>query len=339
MDQVGNIMNFYKQYGQHDDRPLQLPTASSPTAEVKEDKIEYEEELDAEEERPKRRPGEIRFGGMSFALPPPGAFPDIPEEEYEYESDYDYDKRPVSDVYPNHPVSSVFPNRPVSEVFRDLPNRQADPTFPTAYPTGQGISIVESDSVDVPSFQNFFGNQKNYLDNPFGGDFIKLEIDRDRFDTNKTGPGVHHIPLDVYGYPDVPTYKTSDESSYGPISPVEKKKSKSKLSKPKFSSKKPLYKPPPVLTEYQPPKSAKVPDYKHQYPAVAAQNKNEKVSFPAPAQVSSALFPFPNMQEAMTNLPNALQNLPMFMERMMGNHADWVQRAWRGRERDESAAA
>lgn len=312
-------MNFYKQYGQHDDRPLQLPTASSPTAEVKEDKIEYEEELDAEEERPKRRPGEIRFGGMSFALPPPGAFPDIPEEEYEYESDYDYDKRPVSDVYPNHPVSSVFPNRPVSEVFRDLPNRQADPTFPTAYPTGQGISIVESDSVDVPSFQNFFGNQKNYLDNPFGGDFIKLEIDRDRFDTNKTGPGVHHIPLDVYGYPDVPTYKTSDESSYGPISPAEKKKSKSKLSKPKFSSKKPLYKPPPVLTEYQPPKSAKVPDYKHQYPAVAAQNKNEK--------------------EAMTNLPNALQNLPMFMERMMGNHADWVQRAWRGRERDESAAA
>jgi len=101
--------------------------------------------------------------------------------------------------------------------------------------------------------------------------------------------------------------------------PVEKKKYKSKLSKPKFNSKKPLYKPPPVLTEYQPPKSAKVPDYKHQYPAVAAQNKNEK--------------------EAMTNLPNALQNLPMFMERLMGNHADWVQRAWRGRERDESAAA
>jgi len=339
-------INFYKQYGQHDDRPLQLPTASSPTSDRGQDKFDYEEDADTEEDGPKRRPGEIRFGGMSFALPPPGAFPDIPEKEYEYESDYDYDPRPVSDVYPNHPVSAVFPNRPVSEVFRDLPNRQADPTFPTAFPTNQGISIVESDSVDVPSFENFFSNQKNYLDNPFGGDFIKLEIDRDRFDTNKTKPGVHHIPLDVYGYPDVPTYKTADESSYGPSLPLQEKSieelpemKKSKSPKPLFSSKKPLYKPPPVLTEYQPPRSAQVPEYKHQYPAVAAPKKDEKVSFDKPAPVSSAPFPFTNVQEAMTNLPNALQNLPTFMERLMGGHADWVQRAWRGRERDESAAA
>ena len=343
-------INFYKQYGQHDDRPLQLPTASSPTAEVEEDKYEYDDTSDAEEERPKRRPGEIRFGGMSFALPPPGAFPDIPEEEYEYESDYDYDHRPVSDVYPNHPISSVFPNRPVSEVFRDLPDKKADPNFPTAFPAGQGISIVESDSVEVPSFENFFSNQNSYLDNPFGGDFIKLEIDPDRFDTNKTAPGVHHIPLDVYGYPDVPTYKTSDESSYGPKTPLEEKSieessdeksTKSKPLKKLFNSKKPLYKPPPVLTEYEPPNNAEVREYKHQYPTVSTQ-KNEKVSYPEPAQVSNrvgALFPFSVMQEAMTNLPNALQNLPMFMERLMGNHADWVQRAWRGRERDESAAA
>jgi hypothetical protein len=312
-------INFYKQYGQHDDRPLQLPTASAPTAGLDEDKLEYQDS-EVEEEKPKRRPGEIRFGGMSFALPPPGAFPDIPEEEYDYDSNYDYDPRPVSDVYPDHPVSSVFPNRPVSDVFRDLPNRQADPTFPTAFPTSQGISIVESDSADVPSFENFFNSQKNYLENPFGGDFIKLEIDRDRFDTNKTKPGVHHIPLDVYGYPDVPTYKTADESSYGPLKEKSIEISKSKPTKPLFSSKKPLYKPPPVLTEYKPPKSAKIPEYKHQYPAaVAAPKKSEK--------------------EAMTNLPNALQNLPMFMERLMGDHADWVQRAWRGRERDESAAA
>jgi len=344
-------MNFYKQYGQHDDRPLQLPTASAPTEEV-EDKYQYEPVSGGDEEKPKRRPGEIRFGGMSFALPPPGAFPDIPEDEYEYESDYDYDNRPVSDVYPNHPISSVFPNRPVSEVFRDLPDKIDDPNFPTAFPGGSGISIVESDTVDAPSFENFFKKQNNYLDNPFGGDFIKLEIDRDRFDTNKTGPGVHHIPLDVYGYPDVPTYKTSDQSSYGPQIPLEEKSIdvqsedqslKSKLAMPIFNSKKPLYKPPPVLTEYKPPKSAQVPEYKHQYPEpVTARKKHKKVSFHEPAQVSNrvgAQFPFSNVQEAMTNLPNALQNLPMFMERLMGNHADWVQRAWKGRERDESAAA
>jgi len=324
-------INFYKQYGQHDDRPLQLPTAPTLTAKDKQDPVEYEAELeDDEDESSERRPGEIRFGGMSFALPPPGAFPDIPEEEYEeyeYDSQYDYDARPVSDVYPNHPVSAVFPNRPVSEVFRDLPNREADPTFPTAFPTPSGITIVDSDVDDVPGFDNFFSKQKSYLDNPFGGDFIKLEIDRDRFDTNKTGPGVHHIPLDVYGYPDVPTYKTYDDSAFGPKVNLEKKSAdkafkieKSKASKTKSNSKKPLYKPPPVLTEYTPPKSSSIPEYKHQYPAVKAQKKKDD-------------------KDPLTNLPNALQNLPMFMERLMGNHADWVQRAWRGRERDESAAA
>ena len=317
-------INFYKQYGQHDDRPLILPQKPSPKEEVK----SYEDEVDEVPE--KRRPGEIRFGGMSFALPPPGAFPDIPENEYEeYESEYDYDPRPVSDVYPNHPVSSIFPNRPVSEVFRDLPNHQADPTFPTVYPTGQGIKVVQSDPVDIPSFDNFLGSKKSYLKNPFGGDFIKLEIDHDRFDTNKTGPGVHHIPLDVYGYPDVPTYKTADETSIDSILPNENVSSKL------FSSKKPLYKPPPVLTEYKPPKSSHIPEYKHQYPDISAQNKNEKVSlFETPHE-----SPISNVQDAMNNIPNALQSLPMFMEKLMGNHADWMQRAWRGRERDESAAA
>merc|ERR1719483_448411 len=48
-------MNFYKQYGQHDDRPLQLPTASAPTEEV-EDKYQYEPVSGGDEEKPKRRP-------------------------------------------------------------------------------------------------------------------------------------------------------------------------------------------------------------------------------------------------------------------------------------------
>jgi hypothetical protein len=34
-----------------------------------------------------------------------------------------------------------------------------------------------------------------FLDNPFGDGFIKLEIDQHKFNTNKTAPSVHHIPL------------------------------------------------------------------------------------------------------------------------------------------------
>ena len=58
-------LNFYNQYGAHDDRPLQLSTAPPKPA---------REESDQD----RKRPGEIRFGGMSFALPPPGSYPDIP---------------------------------------------------------------------------------------------------------------------------------------------------------------------------------------------------------------------------------------------------------------------
>ena len=85
-----------------------------------------------------RRPGEIRFGGMSFALPPPGEFPDIPEEETEDFDYYNYDNRPISDVYPDHPLSQVYPDRPVSDIFRDLPEQKQDPSFPTAFPASSG---------------------------------------------------------------------------------------------------------------------------------------------------------------------------------------------------------
>ena len=99
----------------------------------------------------------------------------------------------------------------------------------------------------MPSFENFFDDDSigSYLRNPFGEDFIKLEIDQKSFRTNKTKvstaeylpsnplslklssyfhnfqsplspfhqeyysqPGVHHIPLDVHGFPDVPSLRT-----------------------------------------------------------------------------------------------------------------------------------
>lgn len=40
----------------------------------------------------------------------------------------------------------------------------------------------------MPSFENFFSDDSigSYLRNPFGEDFIKLEIDQSNFRTNKT---------------------------------------------------------------------------------------------------------------------------------------------------------
>ena len=43
------------------------------------------------------------------------------------------------------------------------------------------IVVVDGDK----SFDKFF-SENQYIDNPFGKDFIKLEVDLDRFDTNKT---------------------------------------------------------------------------------------------------------------------------------------------------------
>ena len=41
---------------------------------------------------------------------------------------------------------------------------------------------------------------KQYLANPFGSDFVRLEVDPDRYSHNKT-LGIRHIPLKVNGYP------------------------------------------------------------------------------------------------------------------------------------------
>ena len=84
---------------------------------------------------------------MSFALPPPGEFPDIPEEETDDFDYYNYDARPISDVYPDHPLSQVYPDRPVSDIFRDLPQQKQDPSFPTAFPESSGRERDERDNI------------------------------------------------------------------------------------------------------------------------------------------------------------------------------------------------
>ena len=79
------------------------------------------------------------------------------DAEFDYYSDYG--SKTVSDVYPHHPASQIFPNRPVSEVFRDLPERLADPAFPTVASLGStdpsstpfGFFAPAARQVQVPS--------------------------------------------------------------------------------------------------------------------------------------------------------------------------------------------
>ena len=207
-------LNFYREYGQHDDRPLVVR--------------EKEESKEAGQSQEQRRPGEIRFGGMSFALPPPGAFPDIPSREY---------------------GGGVEDYEDYQEEFNQAKLRE-QPRLP-------GISVVNS-AGRAPGFDSFHRQEEEgekYLENPFGDDFIKLEIDRDRFDTNKTKPGVHHIPHDVFGYPEVPPYKVEEDADFGPRLPLDPVKVKRK-------TRKPLYRPPPVLTKYTPPASLQEPEFR-----------------------------------------------------------------------------
>ena len=46
------------------------------------------------------------------------------------------------------------------------------------------ISMIAVTDAET-SFEEFF-TENQYIDNPFGKDFIKLEVDLDRFETNKT---------------------------------------------------------------------------------------------------------------------------------------------------------
>ena len=80
---------------------------------------------------------------------------------------------------------------------------------------------------------------------------------------------------------------------------------------------KPLYKPPPVLTKYAPPRSSS---------KVSQEYRNEK-------EEGNMGLNFKLESEPLKKL----SSLPQLMERLMGKHSQWIKRAWQGR--DEAAAA
>ena len=80
------------------------------------------------------------------------------------------------------PKDGKLPDRPIDTILRDLPDTEEDPEFPKDNSYGQ--------------------DQKMYLKNPYGSDFIRLEVDVDRYTHNKSSSvGVHHIPLMINGAP------------------------------------------------------------------------------------------------------------------------------------------
>lgn len=117
--------------------------------------------------------------------------PAVVDVEAEFE-DYSSGDASFGDLKFNLPNDGSFPDQPdqpeqtLSEsMLRDLPDMGIHPNYPS----------TEDTLVDLKDL---------YLKNPFGNDFIRLEVDAERFRHNKTSSGgIHHIPLIINGYPDI----------------------------------------------------------------------------------------------------------------------------------------
>ena len=161
------------------------------------------------------------------------------------------------------------------KLLRDLPNiEQLD------YEDDEAVSASES-----PNYQF----AKSYLKNPYGADFIRLEIDANRYKHNKTRRhgGIHHIPLKIHGYA---------ETSEFPVSADTEKPT--------------VVDGPPAMSHHQRPKKQIGPGA-----GGAPINKN-------PLSLKA-------MKNAVENLPQAIHQLPDFMQSL------WNDNVWPGSEAGE----
>jgi hypothetical protein len=147
------------------------------------------------------------------------------KDEIMEESDFldysDSEEAAFGDVRFRLPLDGSFPDQPSDSMLRDLPGMGLHPNYPS----------TEDTLIDLKDL---------YLKNPFGNDFIRLEVDTERFRHNKTASGgIHHIPLIINGYPDIvkKTQRRSGEAKDG----VSKRSGE---TKPKVSSRNDTPKPP-----------------------------------------------------------------------------------------------
>jgi len=119
----------------------------------------------------------------------------VVDQEAEFQEYSDGDAT-FGDLKFHLPNDGSFPDQPSDSMLRDLPDMGIHPNYPS----------TEDTLVDLKDL---------YLKNPFGNDFIRLEVDAERFRHNKTASGgIHHIPLIINGYPDIvkKTRRNDDES-------------------------------------------------------------------------------------------------------------------------------
>lgn len=104
-----------------------------------------------------------------------------------------------------------------------------------------------------------------------------------------------------------------------------------KVKNTKRKHKKPLYRPPPVLTEYSPPfskKDSQEPEYRHQEPEYRHQLPEETISDYNIDKSSSEPAPL-----------SGLSSLMGEFEKLMGQQSQWLKMAWNGRDEAMAAAA
>jgi hypothetical protein len=121
------------------------------------------------------------FGNTKFTLPTDGSFPEKPKPT---SAVLDYQNADMSD----HEQEGA---QSLSSIMRDLPS-----------PDGYKPKIPDIYGMNEENYA------KHYLKNPFGSDFVRLEVDPDRYSHNKS-LGIRHIPLKVNGYPttmDMPSH-------------------------------------------------------------------------------------------------------------------------------------
>lgn len=218
----------------------------------------------------------------------------------------------------NLPASGKLPDRPMREekddtssMLRDLPNLDLD------LHTSAGSNKKES--------HNY---AKSYLRNPFGADFIRLEVDADRyihqvesisqdffirqfnftnflidrFKHNKTRRiggittgGIHHVPLKINGYAETSEFPVSSD--------------KKSLERPLIR-----HRPRPMRHGTRP--------KKHTSSSSSSTSADpELVKRPRPHLKHA-------MHEAMEKFPNAVKKLPNIMQSLVTEHASWIDKVW-----------
>ena len=200
------------------------------------------------------------FGNTKFTLPTDGSFPDRPKPtaaviDFEQADTSDGKERKVS----------------LSSIFRDLPS-----------PDGYKPKIPDIYGMNEENYA------KHYLQNPFGSDFVRLEVDPDRYSHNKS-LGIRHIPLKVNGYPttmQMPTHPKKIPIFKRPSRRPKKGKRKTPVRKRQLNKKPSSFQ--------EPPPSIRVPSTMEELRKLMEEERRLKnIHRPPPPKVKLMPFPAP----------------------------------------------